>query len=346
MATFQTFIPYVPTTPGTGAVQGAPSSIYDVNPAPRGGQGPYGLVPGATGLPDPHGDLAKLIPGLDSATGQASQNIIHELTGELPPDVIAQIQNEGARFGVSSGMPGSTLSSNRSARNLGLTSLGLQRNGLQDYEGLTGSVKTNQTVPPSLQAEISANNANLNAAPDPAARAQALEDAFNRGRGGVAGLGGGFGGSLGAPNLHAAPGNPAGMGAPNAFPVASGDFHGTGGGGGGGGGGGAAPWTPGPAIYPGSTGAPLDFTGGSGSYDFGGNAGGSNWQDILDSYGLGGAPDPYTGGDPFAWMDESGAGGVPFGGGGSPLDDPFAWMDETGSSGVPYDNSADTGTGE
>jgi hypothetical protein len=184
--------------------------------------------------------------------------VIHELTGELPPDVISSIEDEGARYGVTSGMPGSTLARNRTAKNVGLTSLGLQRSGLQDYLGLTTGVKSNQTVPPALQAEIASNNANLNAAPDPAARAAELEAAFNRGRGGVPGAGGGFGGSIGAPNLSPSPGNPFGMGAPNTFPVASGNFHGTGGGGGGGG----PTFTPGPAIYPGATGEPLDFTGG------------------------------------------------------------------------------------
>lgn len=343
MSVFQQWYPNPPAPPAPPGTPIAPIAVgggYNANPAPRGGQGPYGLVPGPTDLPDPHGDLARLYPGLDAATGQASQNIMSELQGELPPDVISSIQDQAARFGLTSGMPGSDLARRSGAKNIGLTSLGLQQHGLQDYLGLTSGVKTNQVLDPHLQADISANNANLNAAPDPAARAAALEDAFRRGLGapGAGGAGGGgvgFGSMGGMPNLSASRGS--GGGFVDNTPNIPGNFHGTGGGDVGGGAG--SPWTPGPAIYPGAEGW-------GGNYDFGGNAGGSNWQDILDSYGLGGAPDQYGGGDPFAWLDQSGAGGVPFDTGTSPLDDPFAWMGDTGSSGVPYDNSGDYGTGE
>lgn len=177
---------------------------FTLSPKPRAGQGPYGLVPGEQGLPDPYADLAARYPGLDASNAKISQNVMSELQGELPPDVISAIQDDAARFGLTSGMPGSDLARRRGARNLGLTSLGLTQRGLQDYLGATQGIKSTQTVSPELQANIAAGNALYNAAPDPAAAAAEMERKY---RAGLAIPGGGGGGSInpGMPNLSLPP---------------------------------------------------------------------------------------------------------------------------------------------
>ncbi|HEU4344058.1 MAG TPA: hypothetical protein VFU31_21090 [Candidatus Binatia bacterium] len=221
----------LPSVAGGGGGATAPlSTNYNLNPAPRSGKGPYGLVPGSQGLPDPFPDLAKRFPGLEQSNAQLAQNIMSELSGELPPDVIAAIEDEAARFGITSGMPGSDLARRRGARNLGLSTLDLTRAGLQDYLNATAGISRTQTVDPALKAQIAAHNALLNAAPDPAAAAAAMEASFRRGLDipGVRGGGGGISSfNPGMPNLSAPRGSPAGMGVPGQTPIYTGPISGT-----------------------------------------------------------------------------------------------------------------------
>lgn len=78
-------------------------------------------------------NVSAIYPNLSESTGQASNNILHELQGELSPETINSIQDEAARFGILSGMPGSQFSGHRGLRNLGLTVQGTQGQGLQDF---------------------------------------------------------------------------------------------------------------------------------------------------------------------------------------------------------------------
>jgi hypothetical protein len=119
------------------------------------------------GLPNPAGDLGAQIPGLQGINSQASGVISDYLGGRLPPDVVNAIQDSAARFGVSSGMPGSGLAGHRGARDLGLTSLDLQGRGLAAYSPFVGAVSSTQTVNPALQTQIAEQNAVNAAAPDP-----------------------------------------------------------------------------------------------------------------------------------------------------------------------------------
>lgn len=216
--------PVTPTPEVTGDFQ----DDFNLNPAPRSGRGAYGLVPGGQGLPDPFPDLARRFPGLEQSNAQLSQNIMSELSGELPPDVIAAIEDEAARFGITSGMPGSDLARRRGARNLGLSTLDLTRAGLQDYLNATAGISRTQTVDPALKAQIAAHNALLNAAPDPAAAAAAMEASFRRGMDipGVRGGGGGISSfNPGMPNLTAPRGSPGGY--PGQTPIYTGPISGT-----------------------------------------------------------------------------------------------------------------------
>lgn len=155
---------------------GAPStstgtSGYNISPSPQGGQGAFGKVPGDIGLPNPQADLAAIYPNLSGQTGQLSKNIMSELQGELSPETINTIQDNAARFGISSGSPMSQFAGAAGLKNLGLSVEQQQKGGLADYlNAITGISKT-QTVAPELQTQIAEQNAVWNAAPDPASAA-------------------------------------------------------------------------------------------------------------------------------------------------------------------------------
>ncbi len=140
---------------------------YSVVPSPQQGQGRYGLVPGPVGLPDPHGDLAKVFPNLDQADSAASSALLSRLEGHLSPDTIANIENIGATYGITSGMPGSGMSQNLTERDLGLTSEQLQQQGLADLPAVMSGISSTQTVPAGLQAQIAEQNAANAAMPNP-----------------------------------------------------------------------------------------------------------------------------------------------------------------------------------
>ena len=178
---------------------------YNVSPAPTQGQGPYGLVPGQIGIPPSAWDQTRAaVPALGNTT-QLTNNILSELQGDINPQALKNMQDAAANYGISSGMPGSnaipgTLAFNKNLRNIGLDTQAIQRQGLQDYTSLLGSVSGLQT-PQGLAAEIAAHNAQLRAAPDPQKAAERqLGDYWNslaaaRGLGNRGG--GGGGGSIG-----------------------------------------------------------------------------------------------------------------------------------------------------
>lgn len=77
--------------------------------------------------------MEDIYPDLDKARTQSSSNILSELKGELSPETINAIQDEAARFGVTSGMPLSQLAGYKGLRSLGLSTEATQQQGLQDY---------------------------------------------------------------------------------------------------------------------------------------------------------------------------------------------------------------------
>lgn len=77
--------------------------------------------------------FSELYPNLETAQGQIASNTLSRLRGELSPETINAIQDQAARFGILSGMPGSALAGNTGRRLLGNTIEGLQSQGLQDY---------------------------------------------------------------------------------------------------------------------------------------------------------------------------------------------------------------------
>lgn len=166
---------------GIGPSASAPGPVtYNSNPLPQGGQGAYGSVPGAIGVPNPAADLGAQYPGLAKQNPQISNNVLSELSGELSPETLANISRAGASFGVNSGMPLSGASRNRQLEQLGLTTEGVQQQGLADYLSATGGISKTQTVTPELQAEIAGRNAEMASAPNPAAAAAQAQSIFQQ----------------------------------------------------------------------------------------------------------------------------------------------------------------------
>lgn len=157
---------------------------YNVNPPPQSGvPNPWGLVPGPVGLPNPSQDLSSVFPNLSGVNSQLSNDIMTQLSGQLNPATIANIQDQAAAWGVGSGMPGfnpGSLTGNKALRNLGLNTEQLINQGIGNYNQTIPTVSNTQTVNPALQANIAANNALNAAAPNPQQAAQYAQNLFNQ----------------------------------------------------------------------------------------------------------------------------------------------------------------------
>jgi hypothetical protein len=156
-----------------------------------------------------------LLPGLAGYLGQAGGNVASELAGQLPADVINQIQQAGAERGIGTGAPGSPNANAAMLKALGLTSLGLEQQGQSDLSRLIGEVPVgpafnpaSMLVTPEQQQEAAAANALYRAAPDPYAAAMANLAAAQYGQPSVSpyskggySIGPGAGGRAAAPML-------------------------------------------------------------------------------------------------------------------------------------------------
>jgi len=195
-----------------GAAGGAPGGgggvpPFSLNAPSRTGQGPFGNVPGAIGLPPVYNDVAGVFPNLSGNIGALSRNIGSQLAGELDPQTIAMLQNTAAQFGIGQGVPLSPFSGAQGLRHLGQTVEQQKALGAQNLLSALPTLAHTLTVSPETQLNVADRNATLNAAPDPAAaarEAQRLFDLYARRLGGGAGMS--FGGGGGAPRNANAPG--------------------------------------------------------------------------------------------------------------------------------------------
>ena len=73
------------------------------------------------------------LPGYQSNVGQRALNTRSYLQGQVPQDVTDQIIQRGGERGVAMGSPGSPNANAAWLRALGLTSLGLQQQGSQQF---------------------------------------------------------------------------------------------------------------------------------------------------------------------------------------------------------------------
>ena len=166
---------------------------YNVNPTPRTGQGAFGLVPGRLNLPSPSQDLSAQYPNLAPTNAALSADILAGLGGELSPGTVNMLQDQNAAWAIGAGMPATrpgSLSTNRFARNLGLTAEQLKNTAIGQYQSIIPTVAGTQTVAPGLQTEIASQNALNAAAPDPAAAQSYARNLFDRYMQTMAGAGG------------------------------------------------------------------------------------------------------------------------------------------------------------
>lgn len=88
--------------------------------------------------------LAARIPNATGLEAESSANIGSELHGQLPADVLRQLQQQAAERGVATGSPGSPNSNAAYLRALGLTSLDLTGRGQAD---LSAALARNPAAP-------------------------------------------------------------------------------------------------------------------------------------------------------------------------------------------------------
>jgi len=79
------------------------------------------------------------VPGYQEAQAQRTQNALALLRGELPPDVLAQVQRQAAARSLAGGYAGSQAAANLTARDIGRTSLALQQAGGQQFANILGT---------------------------------------------------------------------------------------------------------------------------------------------------------------------------------------------------------------
>lgn len=136
------------------------------------------------------------LPGYAGMLAQASGNTGNLLQGQVPTDVWQQMAQGAAERGVGMGSPGSPNANAAMLRALGLTSLGLQQQGLGNFQTLMGLTPVGQQFNPASmfvspeQMQAAQTAANLyKAAPVPADKAAADLNAalagLNAGRGSV-----------------------------------------------------------------------------------------------------------------------------------------------------------------
>jgi hypothetical protein len=169
-------------------------SAFNPNPVAQTYNSTYGGIPGDVGIPQPSQDLSNVYPNLSSSNAGVSPAILGQLGGSLSPSTQALLQDQGAAFGVQSGMPGSGLARNRTARDLGLFNENLINQGIQNYTRSIPAVSSTQTVNPALQASIAERNANINSAPNPANSQSYAQNLFDNYMRQMRGPGGGTGG--------------------------------------------------------------------------------------------------------------------------------------------------------
>lgn len=203
-------VPSRPSSPAAFAPNvGAPAAGSALNPTPRPGSydPSYGGVPGELTPPDVFGNLASVYPNLGASNSALSSDVLSQLKGELSPETIAGIEDDAARFGISSGV-GPDILNRRKVRSLGLTREGVQNQGIGNFLNSLGAVSKTQNISPELWTEIANRNATFNAAPVPEAAAYGLESTFNRNAqqfGGARGGGSVTYSGMGAPTRPRAP---------------------------------------------------------------------------------------------------------------------------------------------
>jgi hypothetical protein len=133
--------------------------------------GAYGTTPSQIGLPQSvYQEAQTAVPELAGLTAGAGGIIQGQIGGRLNPDVINNIKDQAAAWGISSGLPGSDIQGNFSLKDLGLSSMQEQQTGVGNYLNFMGAIGQQQ-LDPGLVSSISQWNSLMASAPDPQAAA-------------------------------------------------------------------------------------------------------------------------------------------------------------------------------
>ena len=202
-------------TPGYGGVPSVPSPTTTAGTATAGNAANLPALTSLAGAVNTfnqqqqQGQLIRGLPQYSAMVGTSSRNILNELEGRVPQDVLAQMEQTAAERGIGTGTAGSASGNAALLRALGLTSLGLQQQGEQN---LTGAIARTPQAPlfnpasffvsPEQQQQAESAAALYGSAPNPTAAAQAAMAAARAGGSGLSrypGGGGGGGGGGGSP---------------------------------------------------------------------------------------------------------------------------------------------------
>lgn len=137
-------------------------------PTPTTGTGAYGQVPGTTTTVDPLALWRTFYPNLGADTAAASGIVRSQMAGQLTPEVQRAVTDAANARGVAGGVGGSPFAGSVIARDLGLTTLNLQNQGVSNFGNLLGNYQQNLVAPTTA---LSQENAVLASAPNPAAAA-------------------------------------------------------------------------------------------------------------------------------------------------------------------------------
>lgn len=119
-----------------GGIPQVPNPVTTAAGSVTGNMGNLGSIYNLTGNVNPFNtqqqltQLESMIPDYGAQTTKSSQNILQELSGQVPSDVINQIIQSSAERGVITG--GGPNANAAYLRALGLTSLGMQQQGQKD----------------------------------------------------------------------------------------------------------------------------------------------------------------------------------------------------------------------
>jgi hypothetical protein len=116
---------------------------------------------------DVQANYVKNLPNYMNMVGADVGNIQNNLAGTLAPDVIQQLQQQGAERGISTGAPGSDNSNAAYLRALGLTSLQLQQLGHSQLTEAMQRTPVQQTQMGSATRDLGEERAIYAAAPQP-----------------------------------------------------------------------------------------------------------------------------------------------------------------------------------
>lgn len=159
----------------TASTGGSNNSVYNPQQSFAYNGGAFGNNVSQVNLPNPSAALNSVLPGVSGANSQLSGLIGSELSGSVSPDVLNQLTNTAASFGVNAGLPagtpGNTLPLQQLLENVGINSQSQQQTGVQNYNQTIPTIASTQTLNPNLQYEANLQNATSAAAPNPAAAA-------------------------------------------------------------------------------------------------------------------------------------------------------------------------------